>query len=50
MVFLILLASFGIGIGGAPPVPPRGREQSPIEWVENKEEKEEETEQELFKT
>lgn len=37
---LIILASFGIGLGGPPPVPQRMREKDRVEWSENKEEAE----------
>ncbi|WP_158275253.1 hypothetical protein [Pedobacter sp. HMWF019] len=37
---LIILASFGIGLGGPPPVLQKTREKDRMEWAENKEEKE----------
>jgi len=33
---LIILASFGIGLGGPPPVLSKTREKDRVEWVENK--------------
>jgi hypothetical protein len=42
MIVMIVLACFGIGISGVPPVPPRLNNRAKIEYAEEKEDEENE--------
>jgi len=49
LIVLIILACFGIGLGGTPPVLPALRNKHPTEFAENKEDDENEDLEELKK-